>query len=250
MSDDLRRFFVEPEAIDGTDVTITGDLAHRLAKVLRYRIGDSIVLAGSGERDYIVRLESVSPNSIAGVIAGERPAPSEAATEVVLYQSLIRANRFDFVLEKGTEIGVARFVPIIAARTQVQEAASKARSDRWRRLIVEAAEQCGRGRLPTVGEAVSFEQAIRSAPGLKIVPWEGERDRRLGDYIRSLPAPPPAVSVFIGPEGGWEPAEIDLARESGAALVTLGRRVMRAETAAIIAAGIVLHELDSQAPPG
>lgn len=244
MSDELRRFFVDPTALVDTNVTITGDLAHRLAKVLRYRKGDSLVLTEGGQREYIVRLESVSPNSVTAIVTGERPAPAEAVTEVVLYQSLIRANRFDFVLEKGTEIGVARFVPIIAAHTQVQEEASKSRGDRWRRLIVEAAEQCGRGRLPTIGETVSFEQAIRSAPVLKLVSWEDEREQRLGDYLRSLPEPPAVISIFIGPEGGWEQPEIDLARECGATLVTLGRRVMRAETAAIVATGIVLHELD------
>jgi 16S rRNA (uracil1498-N3)-methyltransferase len=244
MSDDLRRFFVDPNVLGEANVTITGDLAHRLAKVLRCRKGDSVVLTGGGEREYIVRLESVSPDSVSAVVTGDRPAPAEAAIEVVVYQSLIRANRFDFVLEKSTEIGVARFVPIIAARTQVQEEASKARGERWRRLIVEAAEQCGRGRLPTIGETSSFDQAIRSAPGLKLVPWEGERDQRLGDYLRSLHEPPTTVSLFIGPEGGWERSEVELARECGAALVTLGRRVMRAETAAIIAAGIILHELD------
>ncbi len=182
-----------------------------------------------------------------GFVTGERPAPAEAAVEVVVYQSLIRTNRFDFVLEKGTEIGVARFVPIIAGRTQVQEEASKSRSERWQRLITEAAEQCGRGRLPAVGETQTFEASIRSAPGLKLMPYESERDLRLGDYLRSLTEHPSVVSIFIGPEGGWEDAEVALARESGAVLVTLGRRVMRAETAAVVTAGIVLHELDGDA---
>jgi 16S rRNA (uracil1498-N3)-methyltransferase len=244
MTDELRRFFVDADVLGEETVRITGDLAHRLAKVLRYRKGDSIVVTAGGEREYIARLEAVSAGGVTVVITGERPAPVESATEVVVYQSLIRANRFDLLLEKGTEIGVARFVPIIAARTQIQEEASKSRGERWRRLIVEAAEQCGRGRLPAIGESLPYEQAIRSAPGLKLVPWEAEREQRLGDYLRALPEKPATVSVFIGPEGGWEPAEVELARECGAALVTLGRRVMRAETAAIVAAGIVLHELD------
>jgi 16S rRNA (uracil1498-N3)-methyltransferase len=244
MSDELRRFFVDASVLGEEQVTMTGDLAHRLAKVLRYRAGDSLVLTAAGETEYIVRLESVSAKGITGTVTGRRPAPTEAGVEVVVYQSLIRANRFDFVLEKGTEIGVARFVPMIAARTQVQEEASKARGDRWQRLITEAAEQCGRGHLPTVGEAQPFERAVRTAPGLKLMPFEGERDLRLGEYLRSLTEPPSAVSIFIGPEGGWEDAEVDLARDSGAVLVTLGRRVMRAETAAVVAAGIVLHELD------
>jgi 16S rRNA (uracil1498-N3)-methyltransferase len=244
MTDDLRRFFVEPDTVRARTITITGDLAHRLARVLRYRRGDRLVLTAGGPREYIVQLATVAPAAVTGVVVGERSSPAEPPVEVVLYQSLIRANRFDFVLEKATEIGVARFVPIIAARTQVQEEASAARAVRWRRLIVEAAEQCGRGHLPTIGETLTFEQAIATAPGLKLVPWEAERQQRLGGYLRSLRERPRTISLFIGPEGGWDPAETDLARESGAALLTLGRRVMRAETAAIVAAGIVLHELD------
>ncbi len=245
MSDELRRFFVDASVLKARNVSLSGDLAHRLAKVLRYKRGDSVILAGSGENDYVVQLTAVSANAVAGLITGEQPAPHEASVEVVLYQSMIRANRFDFVLEKGTEAGVARFVPVMATRTQLQmDETGPARADRWRRLITEAAEQCGRGRLPAVEPSQSFEDAVRTAPGLKLVPWEGEREQRLGDYLRSLKEKPRAVSVFIGPEGGYEPSEIELAKASGAVLVTLGRRVMRAETAAIIAAGIILHELD------
>jgi 16S rRNA (uracil1498-N3)-methyltransferase len=170
--------------------------------------------------------------------------PREPGVQLVLYQSLIRANRFDWVLEKATEIGVARFVPVIATRVQLQLEEGAARADRWRRLIIEAAEQCGRGKLPAIDPPVSFEEAVRGAPGLKLMPWEDEREARLGEYLRSLDERPRAVSVFIGPEGGYEPSEVELARESGAVLVTLGYQVMRAETAAIVACGIILHELD------
>jgi 16S rRNA (uracil1498-N3)-methyltransferase len=243
--DDLRRFFAPPESLRARNVTITGDLAHRLSRVLRYRRGDHLILAGGGRVESEVQLYGVSANAVTGVVVGERPAPPEPAVELVLYQSIIRLNRFDFVLEKGTEAGVSRFVPMIAARTRAQlEGAESARSERWQRIIVEAAEQCGRGRLPTVTQTVTFEQAVRSAPGLKVMPWESERRLRLAAYLRDLAKRPATVSLFIGPEGGFDDAEIELAREAGAVLVTLGRRVMRSETAAIIAAGIVLHELD------
>jgi 16S rRNA (uracil1498-N3)-methyltransferase len=243
--DELRRFFVDPSALKARNVTLTGDLAHRLAKVLRYRRGDSVVLAGGGAKDFVVQLTGVSATAVTGLVTGEQPAPHEPSLQVALYQSMIRSNRFDFVLEKGTEIGVSRFVPVMATRTQLQmDETGPARAERWRRLITEAAEQCGRGRLPTVEPSQSFEDAITKAPGLKILSWEGERKQRLGECLRSLKEKPRVISVFIGPEGGYEASEIELARESGVALVTLGRRVMRAETAAIVACGIVLHELD------
>jgi 16S rRNA (uracil1498-N3)-methyltransferase len=245
MADQQRRFFVDEKLLRAKNVTLTGDLAHRLAKVLRYKRGDTIVLAGGGAKDFVVQLSAVSSNAVTGVITGEQPAPREPTVEVVLYQSLIRANRFDWVLEKGTEIGVTRFVPVIATRVQLQLEEGAARSERWRRLIVEAAEQCDRGKLPAIDPPISFEEAVRSAPGLKLMPWEDERQQRLGEYLRSLPERPHTVSLFIGPEGGYERSEVELARESGATLVTLGHQVMRAETAAIVSCGIVLHELDA-----
>ena len=244
MADELRRFFVDEKLLRAKNVTLTGDLAHRLAKVLRYKRGDTIVLSGGGAKDFVVLLSAVSPNAVAGVVTGEQPPPREPSVEVVLYQSLIRANRFDWVLEKGTEIGVARFVPVIATRVQLQLEEGAARAERWHRLIVEAAEQCGRGKLPAIDPPVSFEEAVRGAAGLKLMPWEDEREARLGEHLRLLESRPRVISVFIGPEGGYEASEVELARQHGATLVTLGHQVMRAETAAIVACGIVLHELD------
>lgn len=241
----LRRFFVDADVLGGEQVVIGGDLAHRLARVLRYRAGDQVVLTSGEAREYVVRLDAISPKSVQGTVVSERAAPEEPSVEVVLYQSLVRPNRFDFALEKGTEIGVARFVPVICERTQVQEEPGAGRAERWRRVIVEAAEQCGRGRLPEVGPTLTFTEALRDAPGTRIVPWEGERAMGLGAYLRSLPEDPAAVSIFIGPEGGYTDEEVALVRESGAALVTLGRRVLRSETAATVTCGIVLHELDS-----
>jgi len=244
VADEPRRFFVDPSALKARNVTLTGDLAHRLAKVLRHKRGDTVVLAGGGAKDFVVQLSAVSSNAVTGVVVGEQPAPREPSVDVVLYQSLIRANRFDWVLEKGTEIGVRRFVPVIATRVQLQLEEGAARAERWRRLIIEAAEQCGRGKLPAIEAPISFDDAVRQAPGVKLMPWEDEHQQRLGEHLRSLTDRPRTVSVFIGPEGGYEPSEVELARESGATLVTLGHQVMRAETAAIVSCGIILHELD------
>lgn len=245
MADEVRRFFVEPDVLGGSGVTLTGDLAHRLVRVLRYRPGDEVVLTAGGPREYRVRLSAVSAKSVTGDVVGEQDGPAEPTTEVVLYQALIRASRFDFALEKGTEAGVSRFVPVVCARTQGHgDESSSKRAERWWRLIVEAAEQCGRGRLPEIAEPLPFAEALRTAPGLKVVPWEGERGLKLAAYLRGLPEAPAVVSLFVGPEGGFTDDEIAAARAAGAALVTLGGRVMRSETAAVIACGIVLHELE------
>lgn len=245
----LRRFFVPPGSLRARNVTLGADLAHRLGRVLRLKRGDRVVLSEGGAREYEVQLTGVSSYAVTGVVIAERAAPDEPELTLVLYQSLIRANRFDLVLEKGTEIGVSRFVPVIGARSQVQgdgEPAA-ARSERWRRIVVEAAEQSGRGRPPRIDPPLPFEEAVHQARGLKLMPFEGERARGLGVYLRGLTHRPETVSLFIGPEGGFEAAEVELAREAGAEIVSLGPRILRSETAGIVASALVLNavgELD------
>ena len=245
MTQPLRRFFVPPGSLRARNITLGPDLAHRLVRVLRLKRGDHVVLSDGGAREYEVQLTAVSPYAVNAVVIREREASDEPEVELVLYQSLIRANRFDLVLEKGTEIGVSRFVPMISARSQVQGNGEPAvaRGERWRRIVVEAAEQCGRGRPPAVDAPLAFEDSVRQARGLKLLPFEGERSRGLGSYLRGLSRRPDTVSLFIGPEGGFEDAEVELAREAGAEVVSLGSRILRSETAGIIASAIVLESL-------
>lgn len=240
----MRRFFVPPGTLGGSTIALDGDLAHRLARVLRMKAGDHVVLSEGGAGEYEVKLTSVSPKTIAADVIAEREAPPEPTIEVVLYQSLIRANRFDLVLEKGTEIGVSRFVPLVPARGRIQDdEASGNRIHRWHRIVVEAAEQSRRGRPPAIDPPAHFEQAVSSAHGLRILPWEGEGGQPLGAHLRSQPERPDAVSLFVGPEGGFESAEVELATKAGLTLVTLGPRILRSETAGIVAATISLEAL-------
>jgi 16S rRNA (uracil1498-N3)-methyltransferase len=245
MTQPLRRFFVPKGSLRARNVTLGPELAHRLGRVLRLRRGDHIILTEGGAREYEVQLTAVSPYAATAVVVRELRAPQEPDVTLTLYQSLIRAHRFDLVLEKGTEIGVARFVPMIAARSQVQgnDEPSSAKSDRWDRIVVEAAEQCGRGRVPRIDQPLSFEEAVRRARGTLVLPYESERKQSLGRYLRALSPRPNAVSLFIGPEGGFEEHEVALAREAGAAIVSLGARIMRAETAAIVACALTLEAL-------
>lgn len=243
----LRRFFVAPGALRARNVTLGPELAHRLSRVLRLKRGDHVILSAGGPKDHEVQFTALSPHAATAVVIAERQPPPEPHVKLVLYQSLIRANRFDLALEKGTEIGVSRFVPIVTARSLIQpeDEPSMARAERWKRIIVEAAEQCHRGRLPEIEGPMSFEDALRQASGLKLLPWEEERRQRLGAYLRSLPSRPETVSLFIGPEGGFENSEVEMARGGGAVPVSLGQRVLRSETAGIVASAIVLEALEA-----
>ena len=246
MSDELRRFFVPRGSIRARNVTLGPELAHRLGRVLRLKRGDRVVFSEGGPRDFEAQITAVSGQALTAVVVAERDSPPEPAVHLTLYQSLIRQNRFDLVLEKGTELGVGRFVPMVAARCQVQGEngePSPAKAERWARLVLEAAEQCGRGRLPAVASPQPFAEAVRDAAGTKLLPYEAARTRGLSAYLRGLDRHPREVSLFIGPEGGFVPSEIALAEAEGAVIVTLGARVLRSETAGIVAAALVLDAL-------
>ena len=241
----MRRFFVPAGTVAGRDVALPPELARRLAKVLRLQRGDRVVLADGSGRDYEVELKELSARAASVFVVGERPSPLEPSVELVLYQSLVRPQRFELVLEKGTEIGVSRFVPLLSGRARVRTAAGSQRADRWRRIVSEAAEQCGRGRVPAVDPPAPFEEAVSASggPGLRLIPWESERSQGLRSYLRALEERPASVSLIIGPEGGFAEEEVELARRAGCVPVSLGPRILRSETAGIVAAALVMHEL-------
>ena len=173
--------------------------------MLRLRVGDHVLFLDSSGREYEVELTDLSATAAQGVAA---------------------------------------FVPIVSSRSLVRSAeASPARLERWRRVIVEAAEQSGRCRLPDISLPLPFDDACASAAGVRILLWEGERDASLAAVLAAHQRALPAVSLFIGPEGGFPLAEVQFARRLGVRTVSLGRRILRAETAAIVAAALVLHEL-------
>lgn len=239
----MRRFFVPPGLLADRKVNLPPELARRLATVLRLKRGEHLVLADGAGRDYEVELTAVSPRAATAVLVAGCPSPPEPSLELVLYQSLVRPQRFEFVLEKGTELGVSRFVPLMSSRAQVRTEGGTQRAARWRRIIIEAAEQSGRGRVPAIDPPSLFEDAVRSAPGLRLLPWEGERSQGLRSYLRSLADRPLAASLFIGPEGGFAEDEVRLAREAGCVPISLGPRILRSETAGIVVAALVMHEL-------
>jgi 16S rRNA (uracil1498-N3)-methyltransferase len=162
---------------------------------------------------------------------------------------MLKGDRFDFVLQKCTELGVSTFVPIITARTVVRrsdERLTNSRMERWRRIVTEAAEQSLRARIPEALAPVSLEDALRSQPSLALMPWEEERSSGLKDTISKIRNEGlgfSEVSIIIGPEGGFTAEEADLAQHHGVQIVSLGQRILRAETAAIASVAAVCFEL-------
>jgi len=239
----MHRFFLPEDCIEGHTVAIPGSLVHRLRRVLRLSVGDCIVVLDNSGWEFEVELVKTGRGRLEGVVRGKAQAEGEPSTGITLYQALLKGHSFDLVLKKCTEIGVAGFVPMICERCVAGEPAGS-RLDRWRSIILEAAQQSRRGRLPVLHDIMSFENACKTAAGTAILPWEGESARGIGSVLGDLPKTKGehGISIFIGPEGGFSAREVELAGNYGITPVSLGRRILRAETAGVVAAAVTLYE--------
>ena len=237
----MHNFFVHPTSIEADQVALTGGVAHQIAHVLRLRAGDEIVILDNSGYEYLVLLHKVSSTVVDGLVKERRWNQGEPNTRVTLYQGMLKSDKFEFVLQKGTELGVTEFVPILCERSIARAVGklTKSRRNRWERIIAEAAEQAGRGKLPTLSDPMSFDTACEGAPGLRVIPWEHESVTKLRCVLNGNPS---VVSIFIGPEGGLTSKEVETAVGFNVTSVTLGSRVLRAETAAITAVAAVMYE--------
>lgn len=228
------RFFVDPRFIGATAVSFPPEQAHQLRAVLRMAPGAGVVVLDNAGWEYEVTLTAVSQTQVVGEIIARRPATGEPATHLTLYQALLKQDRFEWVLQKGTEIGVSRFVPIVTARSVVT-AVRPNKLERWQRILTEAAEQCRRGRIPELAAPISLAEAISGCTtDAMLMPWEEAVSTTVSGALAGRPR---SVALFVGPEGGFDEVEVD-ARVTA---VTLGPRILRAETAAIVAATLVLQ---------
>ena len=262
----MHRFFVNPDHIQGETVTLTGDTSRQIFRVLRLRPGEQIIVLDDTGWEFSVDLSSVSASQVTGSITRKALNGAEPRVAITLYQAMIRPEKFEFVLQKATELGVVGIVPVICERSIANPEGSRLspnKRQRWERIIAEATEQCGRGRLPILSDPVTFAEATASATHPAIIPWEAEDSLGIKSALRSL-NPFPAdqyvrpelvegqihtqssdghISIFIGPEGGFTQEEIDVANSASITSVTLGKRILRSETAAVAAITAVMYEI-------
>lgn len=239
----MHRFFVSREALDAERVALPADVAHQLRNVLRMSPGDRIIVLDNSGWEYEVELAELSPQTAWGTVLSRTLSHTEPRTKITLYQSFLKGQRFEFVLQKGTELGIVAFVPVISARCVVSSLDSASRKTaRWERIIREAAEQSRRGRLPDLAPALFFRDACLRATRsgqLALIPWEDETTTSLREALDRMQRPF-SVSLFVGPEGGFDESEIAVARQAGVIPVHLGPRILRAETAGLVAASAIL----------
>jgi 16S rRNA (uracil1498-N3)-methyltransferase len=247
------RFFIPPEWIREKSVTLSGEIAHQVCNVLRLRAGDHIVVLDNTGWECEVELQHVSHSNVVGHVVEERPATGEPRTRIILYQAALKARKFEFVLQKGTELGIAEFVPVVCERSVVADVSDlEAKRERWQQIIREAAEQSHRGRLPVLRTAMMFALACQEAVAANTCAFIlSEHDahfslkQALARARDNEHKPPSAFSLLVGPEGGFTSEEIYLAAQYGVQPVELGPRILRSETAGLVAASAILYEMES-----
>ena len=231
------RFFVAADQVRGEMVSFSKQQSHQLRSVLRLRPGETVrVFDGAAPVDRVAVLVDHATARIDGTCAHA----AEPRTKLIVYPALVQREKLESVLQKLTEIGAAAIVPVLTLRSVVREPPDARRVARWRSIVREAAEQCGRGVVPDVEPPRPLLGALDRAAGTLVMAYEGEQQR---DLKQALAGAGRIVSLFVGPEGGYDPTEVAAAEAAGARLTTLGPRVLRTETASPVLAALVLYEL-------
>jgi len=236
------RFFIPPNWIEPPTVRLQGQTARQVRTVLRMKPGDEIVVLDNSGMEWRVSLTQVDKTEVHGQIIDRQPARGEPELHLTLYQGTLKAQKFEWVLQKGTELGIGCFVPTLCRRSVVnnREALAKKR-ERWERIIREAAEQSGRGLLPRLEPAMPLAEAMRFAASntLVLMLWEQAVGSTLKEVLDKTR--PRSVGLFIGPEGGFTEDEVVSARQCELQIVKLGPRILRAETAGLVAASAIFY---------
>ena len=245
----MPKFFVEPNQIENGRVTLFGDDAKHISYSLRMAKGERITVCDSMEKEYECILSSFDDGSVTAEIVEERTAPGESPLTIYLYQGLPKGDKLETVIQKAVECGVAEVTPFESERcvAKVKADAEARKTERRNRIATEAAKQCGRGRLPVVNETVSFDEAVAKAAtaDLALICYEDEDKTTLKQVLTEAKARAlSTVAVLIGSEGGFSPAEVKRAQEAGIRPASLGKRILRTETAPIFVLGCLTYEFE------
>ena len=242
----MYRFFLRPENIKDGHVLFGEDDARHILRVLRLGVGDRLIAINPAGFEYIVEISLVSRGRVLAKIVSERAVNTEPPIEVTIIQGLPKGDKMAAIIQKSTELGAIRFVPVATERSVVRLAGERAesRAERWQRIAQEAAEQSRRVFTPVVEPVRTWAEACEEAAraDLAVVAWEEEGQVGLKNVLRTR-RQARKIAVFVGPEGGLTADEVELAREKGAWPVTLGPRILRTETAAPAMVAMILYEL-------
>ena len=225
----MHRFYLSADTFSGDYIDSSDKgLILQLSKVLRAKEGDQFWLFDGLGYEYLGQIVELSAKSVRFLLIDKKYSTHEPVSQVVLYQSLLKSDKLEWVMQKAAELGVKEIVPVISSRSIVRQITAS-KMERYQDILKEATEQCGGAIIPKLVLAIDFKEAgklVAKEDGLKFIAWEQETDRQLKIAGK--------VHIFVGPEGGFSEEEINLAKNNNIEAITLGSRILRAETAAIV----------------
>lgn len=239
----MPRFYIDPPA--GDTVLLEGEDARHISRSLRMAVGEEITLCDGAGTDYLCRLSAMDSQTVTAQILRQEPSQAEPSVFVRLYQALPKSDKMELILQKAVELGVGEVVPVLTERciSRPDPKSMEKKLQRWQKIALEAAKQCGRGRIPAVRPLMSFAEAAAQL---------GRMEKGLFLYEKgglpikaALENPAKEVGIFVGAEGGFSADEAAAAEQAGAVLTGLGPRILRCETAPLAAISAIMYETDN-----
>lgn len=242
----MPKFFVLPEKITENHLVVDSEDVNHITRVLRLKEGDRISVCDGQGYDYEAQIQRLEKRRVICSVLSKTIAETEPEIEVVLFQALPKASKMEYIIQKTTELGISKIVPCRLSRCVVHLDAKNAskKAERWQKIAEAAAKQCGRGKIPQILPVTEFKEAVEQMKQaeLSFAPYECEEQNCLKPVLHSV-RKPRTVSFMIGPEGGFDPAEIEFIRKSGIIPVTLGKRILRTETAGEAVLSMIMYEI-------
>ena len=244
----MQHFFVSPEQVKEEKIYVEGGDVNHMKNVLRMKLHEKAEISDGESRTYLCEVEAYEEDVAVLHILEEMEADTEPASKLYLFQGLPKSDKMELIVQKAVELGVYQVIPVAMKRSVVRLDDKKAakKADRWNSIAESAAKQAGRSRIPEVTMPLSYNEALKMAEELDVtlLPYElagGMEVTR--EVIRQIKSGQ-SVGIFIGPEGGFEPEEVDAAVSMGAKVITLGRRILRTETAGLATLAVLMFELE------
>lgn len=241
----MPKFFVDKNNIGEKTIEITGEDANHISTVLRSKVDEEIIICDGYGTDYLCRLIGINKKQVLAEIINKYENENEPNLKITLYQGLPKGDKMELVIQKCIEIGVDKIVPVVTENTVVKigDKAEK-KNIRWNKIAEAAAKQCGRGKIPIVDKIMTFSEAVEASKetDAAIIPYEKETNTNIRQFVKSFTGK--SISIFIGPEGGFSENEIELCKKNGISSVSLGKRILRTETAGLVTSVILLYELE------
>ncbi|MCB5549828.1 MULTISPECIES: 16S rRNA (uracil(1498)-N(3))-methyltransferase [Blautia] len=247
----MQRFFVEPHQIDeeAHQIHITGSDVNHISNVLRMKTGEELWISDGSKYEYRCTIESFEPDEVLLHIVYSQEPEYELPCRIYLFQGLPKADKMELIIQKAVELGAYEIIPVETKRCVVKLDGRKSakKTARWQQISESAAKQSKRMLIPNVHEVLTFREALKYAESMdvRLVPYELARGMQETKEILAGIEPGQSVGIFIGPEGGFEEKEIEAAIEGGAKPITLGRRILRTETAGLAILSVLMFQLEN-----